>query len=91
MSATACHSRALKPFDLNRDDDAIKYAHQAKGNPWMGEDRHGHYEFFPYVNLAHWRLYPHVGPEDQAKIAEAQALVRRAEGRLEERSTPVGG
>ena len=26
----------------------------------MGKDRHGHYEFFPYVNLAHWRLYPHV-------------------------------
>ena len=26
----------------------------------MGRDRHGHYEFFPYVNLAHWRLWPHV-------------------------------
>jgi endoglucanase len=51
-------------------DDALEYAHQAQGNPWMGEDRHGHYEFFPYVNLAHWRLYPHVGAEDQAKIAE---------------------
>ena len=32
------------------------YAHQAGENPWMGNDRHGHYEFFPYVNLAHWRL-----------------------------------
>jgi hypothetical protein len=51
-------------------DEALEYAHQAQGNPWMGEDRHGHYEFFPYVNLAHWRLYPHVGREDQAKIAE---------------------
>ena len=50
--------------------EAIAYAHQAQGNPWMGEDRHGHYEYFPYVNLAHWRLYPHAGPEDQKKIAE---------------------
>ncbi|MBL9161532.1 MAG: glycoside hydrolase family 9 protein [Planctomycetaceae bacterium] len=49
--------------------DAIKYAHQAQGNPWMGADRHGHYEYFPYVNLAHWRLYPQAGPEDQRKIA----------------------
>lgn len=50
--------------------DAVEYAHQAAGNPWMGQDRHGHYEFFPYVNLAHWRLYPHVGDADKAKIAE---------------------
>jgi endoglucanase len=50
--------------------DAIEYAHQAAGNPWMGQNRHGHYEFFPYVNLAHWRLYPHVGDADKAKLAE---------------------
>lgn len=31
--------------------------------------RHGHYEFFPYVNLAHWRLYPHVDKEMQARLA----------------------
>jgi hypothetical protein len=50
--------------------DAIGYAHRAAGNPWMGLDRHGHYEHFPYVNLAHWRLWPHVGGEDRVKIAE---------------------
>lgn len=50
-------------------DDAIRYAHQAGVNPWMGLDRHGHYEFFPYVNLAHWRLYPHVDKATQAKLA----------------------
>jgi hypothetical protein len=38
-------------------EDAIRYADQAGENPWMGRDRHGHYEFFPYVNLAHWRLH----------------------------------
>jgi hypothetical protein len=28
--------------------NAIAYAEQAADNPWMGSDRHGHYEFFPY-------------------------------------------
>ena len=49
--------------------DAIRYAHQAGDNPWMGTDHHGHYEFFPYVNLAHWRLHPYVDAATQAKLA----------------------
>ncbi|MEX2092467.1 MAG: glycoside hydrolase family 9 protein, partial [Pirellulales bacterium] len=49
--------------------DAIRYAHQAGDNPWMGTDHHGHYEFFPYVNLAHWRLYPHVDADTRTKLA----------------------
>ncbi len=48
---------------------AIRYAHEAGDNPWMGSNRHGHYEFFPYVNLAHWRLYPYVDADTQAKLA----------------------
>jgi hypothetical protein len=35
----------------------------------MGKDRHGHYEFFPYVNLAHWRLYPLVDAPTRARLA----------------------
>lgn len=34
-----------------------------------GPARHGHYECFPYVNLAHWRLYPHVDAAAQARLA----------------------
>ncbi|NLX23554.1 MAG: hypothetical protein GXY55_18030 [Phycisphaerae bacterium] len=49
---------------------AVVYAHQAGDNPWMGRDHHGHYEFFPYVNLAHWRLYPHVDQATQRKLAD---------------------
>ncbi|MBN2447532.1 MAG: glycoside hydrolase family 9 protein [Phycisphaerae bacterium] len=48
---------------------AISYAEQAGESKWMGELRHGHYEFFPYVNLAHWRLYPHADKDTQAKLA----------------------
>jgi hypothetical protein len=35
----------------------------------MGKDKHGHYEFFPYVNLAHWRLYPLVDPGVKERLA----------------------
>ena len=42
-------------------DEAVEYARPGRRRTrgWAS-DRHGHYEFFPYVNLAHWRLYPHV-------------------------------
>ena len=50
-------------------DQAIRYADQAGDNPWMGRDRHGHYEFFPYVNLAHWRLYPLVDSPTKNRLA----------------------
>ncbi|GIW88669.1 MAG: hydrolase [Isosphaeraceae bacterium] len=50
-------------------EEAIRWADQAGDNVWMGQDRHGHYEFFPYVNLAHWRLYPLVDQAVQARLA----------------------
>ncbi len=49
--------------------DAIGFIDPAGSSRWMGKGRHGHYEFFPYVNLAHWRLYPHVDEAAQKKIA----------------------
>lgn len=49
--------------------DAIEHAKLAGDNPWMGGDRHGHYEFFPYVNLAHWRLYPFLDDAMKREIA----------------------
>ena len=49
---------------------AIEYAGQAaREKQWMGESRHGHYEFFPYVNLAHWRLSPHVDQATRKELA----------------------
>jgi hypothetical protein len=51
-------------------DQAIAYADKAGDNPWMGMERHGHYEFFPYVNLAHWRLYPLVGSPVKERLAQ---------------------
>jgi len=50
-------------------DEAIHHADRAGDNPWMGADAHGHYEYFPYVNLAHWRLFPHVDGPTQQRLA----------------------
>ncbi len=63
--------------------DAVRYADQAGSSKWMPREKHGHYEFFPYVNLAHWRLYPHVDGKVQARLAGyyrqgLEAVVERA-------------
>jgi hypothetical protein len=72
-------------------DAATGYARQAGDNPWMGRDRHGHYEFFPYVNLAHWRLHAHCEPEVQAELADSyRAGLERIRVRAEQNPYRVG-
>jgi endoglucanase len=79
---------AAELFLATKDPDYLKqamvYADRAGPNPWMGRDRHGHYEFFPYVNLAHWRIYPHVNDEEKARLA---ASYRDGLERIRERAT----
>lgn len=75
-------------------DDAIRYADQAGDNAWMGADGHGHYEFFPYVNLAHWRLHPHVDGPTRERLAEyyragLERIRRRAERNPYRLGTPL--
>ena len=48
---------------------AVEYAQRAGESKWMGKLRHGHYEFFPYVNLAHWRLYASADEQTKAILA----------------------
>jgi endoglucanase len=50
--------------------EAIGYARQAGASKWMGRDAHGHYEFFPYVNLAHWRLHGVADEAVKVRLAE---------------------
>lgn len=65
---------AVELYIATRDEsflrDAVTYADEAADNSWMGQDRHGHYEFFPYVNLAHWRLHRYADAETRARLAE---------------------
>jgi len=65
-AATELYIATRKPDYL---EQAVEYARQAGPSEWMGQLRHGHYEFFPYVNLAHWRLYPHVDARTQTQLA----------------------
>jgi hypothetical protein len=41
-------------------DDAVRYARLAGATSWMQHDSTGHYEFYPFVNVGHFALYPHV-------------------------------
>lgn len=63
--------------------DAVAHADRAGDNAWMGKDAHGHYEFFPYVNLAHWRLHELVEPDVQARLA---GYYRAGLGRIRDRA-----
>jgi len=65
---------------------AVEHARQAGPNPWMGKSRHGHYEFFPYVNLAHWRLYPHVDEEAKKMLADHYRVGLEAVRQIAERN-----
>jgi len=50
-------------------EQALEYARQAGPSDWMGKLQHGHYECFPYVNLAHWRLAAHVDADARRQLA----------------------
>lgn len=41
-------------------DDAIRYARLINTTSWMGRDTTDHYQFYPFVNVGHFALYPHV-------------------------------
>ena len=65
-AATELYIATREPQYLKQ---AIEYADQAGASEWMGLTRHKHYEFFPYVNLAHRRLYPHVDDATKGRLA----------------------
>jgi hypothetical protein len=51
-------------YEATRDpaylDDARRYARLAGATSWMQRDTTEHYEFYPFVNVGHFALYPHV-------------------------------
>jgi len=38
-------------------EDARRYARLAASESWMGQEQTGHYEYYPFMNLGHFRLY----------------------------------
>ena len=38
-------------------EDAKRYANLATDEGWMGKEQMGHYQFYPFMNVGHFRLY----------------------------------
>lgn len=50
-------------------DDAKRYAKLASDEGWMGKEQTGHYQFYPFMNIGHFRLYDLVDAEFQKLLA----------------------
>lgn len=49
--------------------DAKAYARQIGATSWMGADSARHYEYYPFANLGHYVLHPHVDTTFQDTLA----------------------
>ena len=49
--------------------DARRYAILAGSESWMGKQEAGHYQFYPFMNLGHFRLYELVEPRMKRQLA----------------------
>lgn len=50
-------------------EQAKKYARQIGSTSWMGKDTTLHYQYYPFMNLGHYELYPLVGKSFQDTLA----------------------
>jgi hypothetical protein len=74
--------------------EAARFARLAHDESWMGKARHGHYEYFPYVNLAHWRLHAMADADARRRLAGwfrggLEEVRRRAERNPWRHGTPL--
>jgi endoglucanase len=49
--------------------DAIRYAHIAADESWMGKEQAKHYQYYPFMNLGHFRLYDLVDAKTRTALA----------------------
>ncbi len=49
--------------------EARRYARLAASESWMGQEQTGHYQFYPFINLGHYRLHGLVDAEMQKMLA----------------------
>lgn len=50
-------------------DDAKRYAKLAADENWMGREQTKHYQFYPFMNAGHFRLYDLVDAESKKTLA----------------------
>jgi hypothetical protein len=56
-----------EPHYLN---DAKRYALLANDESWMGKEQTAHYQYFPFANFGHYRLYDLVDQNFQKQLAD---------------------
>jgi hypothetical protein len=49
--------------------DAKRYAKLAATESWMGKEQTGHYQYYPFINLGHFRLYDLVDRDFKKTLA----------------------
>lgn len=49
--------------------DAKHYAMLARDESWMGKDEAGHYQYYPFMNIGHFRLYDLVDTRTKKQLA----------------------
>jgi hypothetical protein len=50
--------------------DAIRYSEQAATEGWFDQEKIGHYQYYPFMNVGHFRLYELADDETKAKLAQ---------------------
>lgn len=64
---------AAELFRATRDkkylEHAKRYAQLAKTDNWMGKEQTGHYQYYPFMNVGHFRLYDLVDRKFQKILA----------------------
>jgi endoglucanase len=49
--------------------DAVRYARLAADESWMGKEQTKHYQYYPFMNLGHFRLYALVDANTRRQLA----------------------
>lgn len=49
--------------------DAKRYAFMARAESWMGKEEAGHYQYYPFINIGHFRLYDLVDVTTKRRLA----------------------
>ena len=49
--------------------DAIRYARIARDESWMGQSQTRHYQYYPFMNVGHFRLYDLVDANTRKELA----------------------
>ena len=65
--------------------DAKRYALLAGTDSWMGKDEAGHYQYYPFMNIGHFRLYDLVDARTKRQLAafyreQIERCIKRGDG-----------